>query len=139
MPSWLREILKESFTATELAPSPIFKQFARHRIEIVDGNLLDDGVIDLTLRDFNEGRSVLVAANAVRVAQQSTQVIEVSLNLDFDTIVTEPAPLEAAQLLIPMSWDNVKWRLDRFPWDEQLRVRTAQYSYDSEYGLRLDS
>lgn len=323
MSSWLREVLRDTLSAAELPPSPVFNQFIRHRIEIVRGGILDDHVRELALAEFNSGKSVLLAANTVGTAQLlyaeissalppgkaillhsrftiadrlakeaiiqarldpkvrstepivvvSTQVIEVSLNLDFDTIVTEPAPLEAllqrfgrvnrarrkgvvpvrvlteslhdqkvydrhltqrgldilsrnagmlldeelasewldevyspelkssyleqiensrrefrascleslrafdadekleevfdslfqgtevlaqsmideycrlnerstleaAQLLIPVSWHNVKWRLDRFQWDDRLKLRMAQFPYDPDYGLRLDT
>lgn len=322
MPSWLRGVLRDAFATTELPPSSAFKHFARHRVEILAGGILDDHVCSLAMAEFRSGRSVLLAVNTVKTAQLlysrmsgllprrarellhsrftigdrlgketrvvslldlesgtggpilvvSTQVIEVSLNLDFDTIITEPAPLEAlvqrfgrvnrarrkgvvpvrvltqsvndqkvydrrltergldilsrnagvlldeqmvsewldevyspdlastclqevdnsrsefrascldslrafeadealeevfdglfqgaevladsmvdeycrlkeessleaGRLLIPVSWDNMKWRLDRFPWDGGLKLRTARFTYDTDYGLRLD-
>jgi len=322
MPSWLRRTLTEVLSATEIAPDPLlFQQFARHRIEILNGNVLDRGVYELALREFEAGHSVLLAANTVGTAQHlyeslralvpaeallllhsrfavgdrlekestllrrlspndqhsaptiavATQVVEVSLNLDFDTIITEPAPLEAlvqrfgrvnrarrkgivpvrittkslhdekvydpelmarslsilrqnqgsvldegrvsewldriyegelerkwieeiarnrrefrqscldslrafetddaleahfdslfqgaevlpisnidaycclkqqsvleaAQLLVPISWHHVQRYSDRFVWNQQLNVRTADFSYDREYGLRV--
>ncbi len=322
MPSWLRRNLSEVLSASEIPPDPqLFQQFARHRIEILDGNLLDPRICQLALREFEAGRSVLLAANTVGIAQRSyellraavpaearlllhsrfavgdrlqkeaallkrlspgdgqaaatiavaTQVVEVSLNLDFDTIITEPAPLEAlvqrfgrvnrarrkgivpvriltqslnstqiygdelmtrslsilqendgsvldewkvsdwldriyqgelerrwmeeiernrtefrhsclnslrafetddalekhfdslfqetevlpisdvdrycrlkedsvleaAKLLVPISWHHVQRYWERFSWDEKLKVRTTDFSYDSEYGLRV--
>jgi CRISPR-associated endonuclease/helicase Cas3 len=146
MPSWLRKNLSNLLSATEIPPDPrLFQQFARHRIEIVDGCLLDPSIRELALQEFRAGRSVLLTANTVGTAQRlydalrpsvpaetlmllhsrftvadrinkeanllrhlspsqektsaaitvATQVVEVSLNLDFDTIITEPAPLEA--------------------------------------------
>lgn len=146
MPSWLRRSLSEVLSASEISPDPqLFRQFARHRIEIVHGDLLERRIRELALREFEAGRSVLLAANTVGTAQRlydslravvpadallllhsrfavgdrlkkeaallkrlsprheqaaatiavATQVVEVSLNLDFDTIITEPAPLEA--------------------------------------------
>jgi CRISPR-associated endonuclease/helicase Cas3 len=147
MPSWLRQRLSEVLSASEISPDPgLFQRFARHRIEILDGDLLDPRICQLALREFEVGRSVLLAANTVGIAQRlydslravlpaearlllhsrfavgdrlqkegallkrlsptsheqaaatiavATQVVEVSLNLDFDTIITEPAPLEA--------------------------------------------
>jgi CRISPR-associated endonuclease/helicase Cas3 len=146
MPSWLRRSLSGALSASEIAPDrDLFQQFARHRIEVVDGDLLDGRIYKLALREFETGRSVLLAANSVGTAQRlyeslravvpaearlllhsrfavgdrlekeaallkrlspghakaaatiavATQVVEVSLNLDFDTIITEPAPLEA--------------------------------------------
>jgi len=146
MPSWLRDLLADAFSAT-LIPSDktLFEEFARHRIEILPGNILSESSIELALREYRSGRSVLLAANTVGTAQRlygmlrpvlrsesllllhsrfilgdrlqkerticqkldpkhaspeplivvATQVVEVSLNLDFDTIITEPAPLEA--------------------------------------------
>lgn len=146
MPSWLRNLLVDTFSAT-LIPSDkkLFEDFARHRIEILEGNILCESSIELALREYKHGRSVLLVANTVGTAQQlygmlkpalgtesllllhsrfilgdrlqkerticrrldpkhaspepiivvATQVVEVSLNLDFDTILTEPAPLEA--------------------------------------------
>ncbi len=146
MPSWLRKNLSTLLSASEIPPDPqLFERFARHRIEIFEGNLLDERVRHLSLAEFAAGRSVLLAANTVGTAQRlyeslspfvpaearlllhsrfavgdrlkkesallkrlspsgqhssptiavATQVVEVSLNLDFDTIITEPAPLEA--------------------------------------------
>jgi CRISPR-associated endonuclease/helicase Cas3 len=146
MPSWLRRTLSNLLSANEIPPDPrLFERFARHRIEIVDGCLLDSSTRELALREFRNGHSVLLTANTVGTAQRlydslrrflpseallllhsrftiadrvnkegnllkrlsptqqhrsaaivvATQVVEVSLNLDFDTIVTEPAPLEA--------------------------------------------
>jgi CRISPR-associated endonuclease/helicase Cas3 len=146
MPTWLNRILSGLLSGKEIVPnSELFQSFARHRIEITDGQLLDDSVRDAALKEFAAGKSVLLAANTVSTAQRlysslrtrlpkeaclllhsrfasgdrlekesillkrigpsdgprrpaiavSTQVVEVSLNLDFDTIITEPAPLEA--------------------------------------------
>lgn len=145
MPTWLRNSLLGTLSAEEIrAGTELFHRFARHRIEIIEGNLFDSGVRELVLREYKSGRSVLVAANTVGSAQQlysvlrlglpaeeclllhsrfavrdrldkesrilkqagqgstnrplvavATQVVEVSLNLNFDTIITEPAPLEA--------------------------------------------
>jgi len=146
MPSWLRRLLSEAVSADQIPPDPeLFRRFARHRVEVLEGDILAATVLDLARSEFRAGRSVLLAANTVGVAQQvyealqgslpddarcllhsrftvadrlkkeavilekldpkrvsprpmvvvATQVIEVSLNLDFDTIITEPAPLEA--------------------------------------------
>jgi CRISPR-associated endonuclease/helicase Cas3 len=146
MPSWLKRLLSEAVRADQIPPdTELFKRFARHRIQIVEGNLLAGSVLQLARDEFEEGRSVLLAANTVATAQRvydalrcslpeegrlllhsrftvvdrlskeskilarlapkqscaspmvavATQVVEVSLNLDFDTIISEPAPLEA--------------------------------------------
>jgi CRISPR-associated endonuclease/helicase Cas3 len=146
MPSWLKRTISAVLSATDIPPDPeLFQRFARHRIEIVEGTLLDEQISKLALREYAAGRSVLLATNTVGTAQKlykylhahlpekaclllhsrfsagdrlekeaallkrldpskarsaptvavATQVVEVSLNLDFDTIITEPAPLEA--------------------------------------------
>lgn len=323
MPSWLKRTLSEVLSAAEIPPDPeLFKSFARHRIQIIEGNLLDRSVYEFAQNEFGANRSVLLAANTVATAQRlykslraslperaclllhsrfatgdrlekeaallkrldpansrkeptvavATQVVEVSLNLDFDTIITEPAPLEAlvqrfgrvnrarakgivpvrilteslhdekiydpdlksrtldilrqnegtvldewkvsewldriyggglelrwmeeiernrrefresclaslrafdtdesleksfdslfqgtevlplsrldeysqlkqnsvldaAQLLVPISWDHVQRHIDKFVWNEGLKVRTANFPYDPEYGLLLN-
>src|SRR5439155_296767 len=69
---------------------------------------------------------------------QGTEVIAESMVGEYSRL-KERSSLDAAQLLIPVSWDSVKWRLDQFPWDEQLKLRKAQFPYDPDYGLRLDS
>lgn len=133
--------------ATITADSAVFRKFRRHRLQLLDGGLLEDG-IDRIVRDVQAGRQVLACANTVRRAQEvrkalldaglaadqvvlihsryiikhrtereeliaeqcrldlpaaerrpfvlvATQVVEVSLNIDLDTIYTDPAPLEA--------------------------------------------
>ncbi len=146
LPSWLREMLQQRLNSV---PFPVdrelFASFRRHRLELVPGQIDQATAVNLVVGLVQEGRSVLVAVNTVRRAQQmrallsdrlgvdkvrllhsrfttrdrlkkereiadlvgagaacgaalavvSTQVIEVSLDLDFDSIVSEPAPLEA--------------------------------------------
>jgi len=127
-----------------LAGESVFKKFRRHRLHLLHGELLKNG-IGRIVADVQAGRSVLVCANTVRRAQAvrqellnaglspeqvllihsryilkdriareqevlkhcsigiksqpfvliATQVVEVSLNIDLDTIYTDPAPLEA--------------------------------------------
>jgi CRISPR-associated endonuclease/helicase Cas3 len=324
MPSWLRKSLAATLSADEIPADPeLFQRFARHRIEILEGNIFNPQICELVLKECRSGRSILLAANTVGTAQQlysalrmslaaeeclllhsrfavgdrlgkelallkrlgqgnstsrpmvavATQVVEVSLNLDFDTIISEPAPLEAlvqrfgrvnrarlkgiapvrilteslrdkkvydaeltarslsilrendgrilderkvsewldkvyegdlerrwlkeiqrnrqefregclaslrafdtddrleeefdklfqgtevlplckvdeycrlreestleaGQLLVPISWDHVQRHRDMFVWNEGLRVRTANFPYDPEYGLRLEA
>ncbi len=127
------------------ADADLYRRFSRHRLHLLDGELLPDG-IERIVADFRAGKQVLVCANTVRRAQDiwqallaagvpreqtfllhsrftmrdrnryeqkireacglgqahrqplvvvATQVVEVSLNLDLDTIYTDPAPLEA--------------------------------------------
>jgi len=143
MPSWLKKILATTLANKEiLADTKLYQTFQRHRLEIVEGNILSDNSIEIVCKEFISGKSVLIGVNTVKTAQKvrdlllekqidknkiilihsrftiqdrlkkeeiireknkqnesliviATQVIEVSLNLDFDTIITEPAPLEA--------------------------------------------
>lgn len=130
--------------ATITADAAVFRKFRRHRLHMLDGELVNEG-IDRIVSDARAGRSVLACANTVRRAQAirdallnaglareqvmlihgryivkhrnereqdimeqcgigkkprsmvlvATQVVEVSLNIDLDTIYTDPAPLEA--------------------------------------------
>jgi len=127
-----------------VADPTVFQKFKRHRLHLLDGGLLEDGIPRI-LSDLRAGKTVLVCANSVRRAQRirqalidegltpdqlvlihsryilkhrierehevlsrceigahvqpfvliATQVVEVSLNIDLDTIYTDPAPLEA--------------------------------------------
>lgn len=130
---------------TITADEHVFKLFQRHRLHLLDGDLVDSG-IDRIVADVRVGKKVLVCVNTVRRAQDvrallaaagladdqlllthshfivrdrnareeairarceigagasgafalvATQVVEVSLNIDLDTIYTDPAPLEA--------------------------------------------
>ena len=138
-------------SALELSPADVivadqsvFQKFRRHRLHLLNGGLLEDG-IGRIVSDARSGKSVLVCVNTVRRAQAvlhellhaglspeqvllihsryilkdritreqeilkrcsigvksqpfvlvATQVVEVSLNIDLDTIYSDPAPLEA--------------------------------------------
>jgi len=144
MPSWLRKILTSIADIELPVDESVFKTFQRHKITIIEGNILDPEIHQLIKEEISSGKTVLVGVNTVKTAQRvsealkkiiddkivlihgrftardrlnkeslildkikisikefspivviATQVIEVSLNLDFDTIITEPAPLEA--------------------------------------------
>jgi CRISPR-associated endonuclease/helicase Cas3 len=147
-PRLVREVLLEALgsSASVCASAELFAGFQRHRIELLDGEILDDASLDLIEADARQGRSVLVCCNLVHRAQEAyallqerlhdcnariellhggfnmrdrsrkealvrnlgahkesgrtfvlvaTQVVEVSLDIDLDTLYTEPAPLEA--------------------------------------------
>jgi CRISPR-associated endonuclease/helicase Cas3 len=145
LPTLLADALRESLGSLETttAEPSLFREFVRHELRILDGNIFDHGM-NLIMSDFGAGKSVLVCCNTVRKAQElyrelmgragtdnvtlihsrltvrdraskeiqvvkrcslhegsgpfilvATQVVEVSLNIDLDTIYTEPAPLEA--------------------------------------------
>lgn len=133
--------------ATISADPKVFEKFRRHRLQLLDGGLLENGIGQI-VRDVQDGKNVLACVNTVRRAQGvrdallaagmpreqimlihsryivkhraerekeirqrceigveradqqgfvliATQVVEVSLNIDLDTIYTDPAPLEA--------------------------------------------
>lgn len=130
-----------------VAGTDLFEKFTRHRVHLLEGDLLEIGSLDRVAEVAASGRSVLVCLNTVSRAQQAynylgahpslagvekvllhgrfngkdrvakegivrdatgstsrnrrpvvlvaTQVVEVSLDIDLDTIYTDPAPLEA--------------------------------------------
>jgi len=125
------------------ASDELAQRFCRHRLRLLDGEIVEEVNLRHIIDEAMTGHSVLVCCNTVRRAQNlyallqkslpgvtvnllhsrftagdrlkkegawlkdpskptrpkgvlvATQVVEVSLNLDFDTIFTEPAPLEA--------------------------------------------
>jgi len=144
-PDILQNILSEVLDVREpiVAEPELFEQFKRHHLQLLDGDLLEQGVHGI-VADVMQGKSVLVCCNTVRRAQEiqasllkelpseqvelihsrftlgdrlkreevictrcnidadhaalavvATQVVEVSLNIDLDTIYSDPAPLEA--------------------------------------------
>ncbi len=129
------------------ANDEIFERFRRHRLHLLDGDLIGIGIPRI-VSDVQAGKQVLVCVNTVARAQEvlaaldqaglpaeqlllihsrytfgdrnrreqqirdhcgldvpratrqplaliATQVVEVSLNIDLDTIYSDPAPLEA--------------------------------------------
>lgn len=69
---------------------------------------------------------------------QGTEVLP-TCKVDAYRRLREESTLEAGQLLVPVSWDQVERQRGRFVWDDSLKLRTAEFPYDSEYGLRLDA
>ncbi len=165
------------------ADAALYRQFTRHRLQLLEGELLPDG-IERIVADVQAGKQVLVCANTVRRAQEvwralhaagvpreqtyllhsrftvrdrsareqaivaacglgrerhqplvvvATQVVEVSLNLDLDTIYTDPAPLEA--LLQRFGRVNRKRRLPTAP----VHVFTAPTDGQGVYGQHKDA
>lgn len=125
-----------------VAEPSIFRKFLRHRVHLLDGDLLDSATVERIRADAAKGKAVLVVATTVGRAQQiyrqlrphlgdlvdllhgrfhadhrfdkekdlllkrgpngsdpvvlvATQVVEVSLDVDFDVLYSDPAPLEA--------------------------------------------
>jgi CRISPR-associated endonuclease/helicase Cas3 len=148
-PSLIRNVLREMLgDAVDIRATPsLYQQFQRHRIVLLEGDLLDSPNLDRIAADAEAGKSVLVCCNLVRRAQDAydilverlqgtlidvellhggfnmrdrgakerlvrekagsdtgpetpfvlvaTQVVEVSLDIDLDTLYTDPAPLDA--------------------------------------------
>ncbi len=146
-PQLIREKLTDALGPHEpiKANDAVFKQFCRHRLHLLNGELTDMGIARI-IQDVRDGKKVLACTTTVRRAQEirdtlladgltpdqiilihsrytikdrtereqeimrrcaigvegqqpfvlvATQVVEVSLNIDLDTIYSEPAPLEA--------------------------------------------
>lgn len=143
--TWLKDALGVSEEIT--AKPKLFEEFVRHRVVMLNGELISDKGLSRIAEDALAGKSVLVVCNLVKRAQLAyrqlrarlkdrdipvellhgrfnvrdrldkeetirqatgstseqrqpivlvaTQVVEVSLDIDLDTIYTEPAPLEA--------------------------------------------
>jgi CRISPR-associated endonuclease/helicase Cas3 len=150
-PRVIRRILADVLgTVVEVsADAELYRRFARHRLELVSGEIDEPQTIDRIARLAAAGRSVLIVCNTVARAMRmhailspplaslgvtpellhsrfnsrdrfakerrltsrmgtairrresspavlvATQVVEVSLDIDFDTLFTEPAPLES--------------------------------------------
>jgi len=136
MSATLPKFIKELFREILEIDNEIFieknelKEFTRHRVKILDGNIIDN--MDKIKSDLKSKR-VLVVCNTVSRAQEvfkelskteknsvllhgrfmlrdrekiekrlnevnllvGTQAIEVSLNIDYDILYTEPAPIDA--------------------------------------------
>lgn len=142
---WLQEALGDSLEIN--ASDDLFREFQRHRLHLLAGELVESDNLDRIVADARAGKSVLVVCNLVARAQQvyeilgaelkeagltvellhgrfnmrdrsykeqlvrdctgrdetrrkpmvlvATQAVEVSLDIDLDTIYTDPAPLEA--------------------------------------------
>ncbi|HMQ32023.1 MAG TPA: CRISPR-associated helicase Cas3', partial [Chloroflexaceae bacterium] len=147
-PNLIKGVLADAlgpFEEVRAAPE-LFGAFQRHRLLLLDGDMVADENVGRIVADARSGRSVLACCNTVTRAQQlwsalkdrlgpeatvvllhsrligddrlgrerqvmracglgsagrqpivlvATQVVEVSLNIDLDTIYSDPAPLEA--------------------------------------------
>lgn len=149
LPSLIKRWLVEALDSpVEIcAGAQLYSQFQRHRLDLIEGEILDEQNMTRITADAVAGKSVLVVCNLVARAQEvfeqlksrlknsqidiellhsrfnmrdrsakenvirkaagsnsaqrksmvlvSTQVVEVSLDIDLETIYSEPAPLEA--------------------------------------------
>jgi CRISPR-associated endonuclease/helicase Cas3 len=148
-PTLIKTVLYQALGAPReiVADAALYQQFQRHRLILLEGELLSPQGIQRIVSDAVAGKSVLVVCNLVDRAQQAyqlltgrlcshgievellhgrfnmrdrsakeqlirtatgsqskqrrpivlvaTQAVEVSLDIDLDTIYTDPAPLEA--------------------------------------------
>jgi CRISPR-associated endonuclease/helicase Cas3 len=182
-PTWLRDAIREELNCgTVYADEDTYRRMRRHRLEVLDGELLDSKNLEDIVRSARRGTSILVTANTVSRARQvrerlaerlgddvlllhsrfamrdrlakedavakargaelelserhplvlvATQVVEVSLNLDFDCLYSDPAPLEA--LIQRFGRVNRKGRLDLAP----VRVLTRPVDGSGVYETEL--
>jgi CRISPR-associated endonuclease/helicase Cas3 len=149
-PSMVKKWLNDALDNPQeiMAEPDLFREFQRHKLEIIDGDLLNTINLDKIAQTVKSGQSTLVVCNLVLRAQEAyeqlksrlegfnipvillhgrfnmqdrskkeafirekvatrrasnltpillvaTQVVEVSLDIDLNTIYTDPAPLEA--------------------------------------------
>src|SRR6266568_1920278 len=71
-PSILQDILSDVLDIQEpiVAEQTLFEEFGRHHLQMLDGNLLEQG-IDRITTDVQQGKSVLVCCNTVQRAQDT--------------------------------------------------------------------
>ena len=134
MPKFLKQMITDEIgelAPVEMAPEERDKNFTRHRVQLLDGNIHD--AIPLIEERLSQQQRVLVVCNTVKQAQDvfqellgvtekakllhsrfilkdreriekeledadllvGTQAVEVSLDIDFDCLFTEPAPMDA--------------------------------------------
>ena len=181
-PTWLREAIRAELNcATVDADEDTYRRMRRHRLEVIDGELLEGKVLDDIVQRARQGLSILITANTVsrarevrkclaqvlgegvlllhsrftmrdRLAKESavakargaelelserrplvlvaTQVVEVSLNLDFDCLYSDPAPLEA--LIQRFGRVNRKGRLGLAPVQVLARPLDGHGVYEPE-------
>ncbi|MCX7706918.1 MAG: CRISPR-associated helicase Cas3', partial [Anaerolineae bacterium] len=77
LPSLLREWLQESLDIRhEITATPaLFAAFCRHRLHLMDGELLSEPALERIIADARAGRSVLVACNRVDRAQSLYSIL----------------------------------------------------------------
>jgi len=89
MPALLRKRLTEALGdhASILATPQVFVRFQRHRLEMLDGDLLDQQSIARLASEHMGGQSVLVACNTVKRAQQAYHDLKRRIGDDVDVIL----------------------------------------------------
>ncbi|MFW9997078.1 MAG: CRISPR-associated helicase Cas3' [Candidatus Odinarchaeota archaeon] len=143
LPSFMKELLKEKLLSKTAKISEInvkdkaLLDMTRHKIQLVNANVVDEQLLDVVKLKLIEGLRVLIVCNTVTTAQKmfarlkkyarnpqllhsrfcpndrmkkerritersssvdllvGTQAIEVSLDIDYDILISEVAPLDA--------------------------------------------
>src|SRR5881396_186565 len=82
MPTILENMVRDSLrhVLKIAADRKTLEAFRRHRLQLLQSDLLSDQVIKLVERDFANGKSVLIVATTVRRAQEFKAKLNHQLN-----------------------------------------------------------
>ena len=86
-PSLLREIMEDvlgTYQPITTAEASLFQAFQRHRLCLMDGDLLEEGVTQI-VSDVHQGKSVLICCNTVQRAQDMREMLLQYLPPEFES------------------------------------------------------